>query len=470
MKLTFVVNRWVMISALLYACAFIVPSVCHWFVFIYLIPLYYYALTHTHTSVWGYAVQGFWWGIIFFLLHMHALICMLVQQATLTSAVVVSMMLIGYSAAVSACWFAAAGAVSVYVRSPAGCLSVWVFVTSLFIDFVESLFFKIICLPRGYVFAYPLIPLAQHEALIAHVPYLPTRFLVLSLCASSACLAYALVEKKHKGAAVIGAFLFLVPFWTGLLVKRKKSDLDCRDLFVYLQPPAYNKDMRDVTPLELACSINEQLRRAVRLFPQAQCFLFPESTFPFSLDLYEDIRQLWSENALFNAQEITVVMASHHSYGHDRKNTLFCLNGCRIIQTYDKNTYLPFAEHMPWPWNKSSFFSEFLLKDKKVFHKVDSCGDPIRLTPDFVACPYMCSDLFFNYPRVDDHVQAIVWLVNDSWFTCAYYRHLMLLFAKLQATVYKRPILYIAHEFGVYIDPYAQHWYLPSVMIPKNVN
>lgn len=470
MRLTFVVNRWVIISALLYACAFLMPCVCHWFVFIYLIPLYYYALTHTHTAVWGYAVQGFWWGIIFFLLHMHALICMLVQQATLTSAVVVGIMLIGYSAIVSACWFAVSGTCTKYVRSAAVRLFVWVLVTNLFIEFVESLFFKIICLPRGYVFAYPLVPLAQYDAWIASLYYVPQRFLVFCLCASSACLAYTLVEKKHNGAAVMGACLFLAPFWTGLLVKRKKSDLNCRNLFVYVQPPAYNKDMRDVTPLELACSINEQLRRAVRLFPQAQCFLFPESTFPFPLDLYEDMRQLWSENALFNVQETTVVMASHHSYGNDRKNTLFCLRGCRIIQTYDKNTYLPFAEHMPWPWNKSSFFSEFLLKDKKVFHKVASSGDPIRLTSKFLASPYMCSDLFFNYPRVDDQGHAIVWLVNDSWFTCAYYRHLMFLFAKLQAAVYNRPILYIAHEFGVYIDAYAQHYHLPSVMIPKNVN
>ena len=459
-----------MISALLYACAFIVPSICHWFVFIYLIPLYYYALTHTHTAVWGYAVQGFWWGIIFFLFHMYALIYMLVEQAALSSAVMVSMLLIGYSAVVSACWFAASGVVAACVRSPAGRLSVWVFFTILFIDFVESFFFKIICLPRGYVFAYPLIPLAQHDAWIASLHYFPQRFLVLCLCASSACLAYVLIERKHNRAAVMGAFLFLFPFVSSGFFERKKIALGCQNLFMYIQPPAYNKDMVEVAPLELACKLNEQLSRAVRLFPHARCFLLPESTFPFPLDLYENIRQLWSENALFGAQEITVVMGSHHSYGHERKNTLFSLEGCRIIQTYDKNTYLPFAEHMPWPWNKSSFFSEFLLKNKKVFHKVDSCCKPVKLTSEFVACPYMCSDLFFNYPRIDDQVCPIVWLVNDSWFTCGYYKHLMFLFAKLQATIYNRPILYIAHEFGVYIDPYAQYWYLPSVMIPKNVN
>lgn len=242
--------------------------------------------------------------------------------------------------------------------------------------------------------------------------------------------------------------------------------------YVYAQPPAYHKDMVGVVPLELAQRINEQLCRALRHYPHATCIFFPESTFPFALDELYEARQMWADNALFGARQVTVVIGSHRAYGRDRNNTLYCLKGCRIISSYDKSTCLPFAEYMPWPWNKSSFFSEFLLKNKKIFQSADGVSSsPIvmRLPNQIVASPYICSDLFFNYPRPHDQATTIVWLVNDSWF-CTYYRHLMGLFARLQAHVYKRTIVYIAHEYGICIEPHAPCQTLASVMIPKNIN
>lgn len=258
-------------------------------------------------------------------------------------------------------------------------------------------------------------------------------------------------------------------------MRRQPSACEYEQRCVYAQPPAYHKQMIDVHPLAVACAINEQICRAVRLFPQATCILFPESTFPFALDLRDDARQLWIDNVLWHLPDVTVLIGSHHSCGVDgeeRRNTLFCLRESRICQTYDKETRLPFAEYMPWPWSTSRLFSEFLLKGKKIFHAPDAVArqdHTINLAPGMPVAPYICSDLFFNCPRPDDQADTILWLVNDSWFV-AYWRQLMFLYARLQAQRYGRTILYIAHEFGACICPDASVCYLPSVMIPKAVN
>jgi apolipoprotein N-acyltransferase len=462
------VNPLIALSALLYVGAFILPSLCHWFVFIWLIPLYSYVSLRADQPLHIYILQGFWWGVIFFTIHMYALIDMLIHHTSLIDAIVVSLLLITYCAAISACWFAIA---ALFARGThtVGRLVIWVLVTCAYIEVVQHLLFKIICLPRGYVFAYPLVPLMQHYAWIASLMLVPPVVLIGCICAGAACVAYSCIEKNYRGHALCAAGFFFFPCMIGWCIPVQRSDYVYQDICIWAEPPAYNKNMINVTPLALAQAINEQLCRAVRARKQATCILFPESTFPFPLDRYDDIRDLWVDNALFNLPEMTVVIGSHHSYGHERKNTVFCLKQCRIMKTYDKNTYLPFAEYIPWPWNKSRFFSEFLLKDKRMFRKVTTMSEPIHLTPELTISPYICSDLFFNGPRCDDRASAIVWLVNDSWFT-GYYRHLMFLHAQLQAHLYKRTILYIAHEFGACIAPYTQLYYLTSIMIPKNIN
>ncbi len=468
------VDPLIALSALLYASAFLFPVACHWCVFVWLIPLYGYSITHPNRSARCYAAQGFWWGALFFLLHMHALIYMLVQQAPLTSACVVSMLLILYSCLVSACWFAGAAWCARRMASWHR-LCIWVLATNLYIYLVDTLFFRCICLPRGYVFAYPLLPLAQGDCWSWALGHVPHALLVLCLCVGSACLAQGLWRSQQRMWCLMTAAIFFAPFCVGFFVRRQPSACAYEQRCVYAQPPAYHKQMIDVQPLAVACAINEQICRAVRLFPQASCILFPESTFPFALDLRDDVRQLWIDNVLWHVPDVTVVIGSHHSCGvsgEERMNTLFCLRDRHIGQTYDKKTRLPFAEYMPWPWSASRLFSEFLLKNKKIFHApdaVDRQDHTIYLALEMPVAPYICSDLFFNCPRPDDQADTILWLVNDSWFV-AYWRQLMFLYARLQAQRYGRTILYIAHEFGACIRPNVPVCYLPSVMIPKAVN
>jgi len=465
------VNPLIAFSALLYAGAFIVPVWCHWLVFLWLLPLFGYVCWYKEQPLHLYMLQGFWWGTIFFTLHMYALIDMLAHYACLVDAVLISFLLIGYCATISACWFVCAALLtsgsSYRIR-----LVGWSCVTIIYIEFVQQLLFKIICLPRGYVFAYPLVPLACCPAWLAGLIFLPQAVLVACLCVIAACLTYGIIETEYRYQAVLTAVLFFSPFLVGWCLPSRNSDRSYQATCIWVQPPSYNKDMVNVTPLAVAQAINEQLYRAVHLNRQAVCILFPESTFPFPLDLCDDVRDLWFENALFNLPEVTIIMGGHHSYdsaGRERKNTLFCLKQCRIMQTYDKNTYLPFAEYLPWPWKNSRFFSEFLLKNKKVFHQIDSQAIMLDIGSGIRMSPYICSDLFFNYPRKDDVAPTIVWLVNDSWF-CHYFRMLMFLHAQLQAHAYKRTIVYIAHTVGSCIEPYTKPYYLTAAMIPKNLN
>src|SRR5207244_8743427 len=101
-----------------------------------------------------------------------------------------------------------------------------------------------------------------------------------SLTAIDVCITYMLLQKRCLWLFVVLALL-CIPYIWGFFVQKKVNTIADHGTFVYAQPPAYNKDMVAVDPLELAHAITEQLRHALRKFPQAHVIFFPESTFPF---------------------------------------------------------------------------------------------------------------------------------------------------------------------------------------------
>ncbi len=459
------------LSAVIYAFACRAPAYCDWCVFIFLVPLYWYGATHQKGSVLLYALQGFWWGVIFFTLHMQAIAFMLMQHVSTVQACVAMALIISYCAVITTCWFTLSAWLSHRCGSLAMCLGTWAVTTVCYLEFVERCLFRIFFLPRGYVFSYPLVPLAQHATWLTSVSLLPPWILIMSICFSSSALVYFLRTKKMViGGMVI---ILLTPFWIGWLYQGDLKTYPYGDFFVYAQPPAC--DENNMTPLDKAQQINAQLLRALEQWPQAMCICFPESTYPFALDEHHDMRTLWATHALsYGAPELIVITGGHRSHenGKKRTNALFCLHECRIIHFYDKSLYFPFCEYTPWPWNKSRFLSEFLLKNNLEFHQVDFSHTDhlftsIILAPDIVVSPYICSDLFFGYARENEGKNPILWLVNDSLFKMAYFRYLMLLYAKLQACIYQRAIFYIGHSYGVWISHEGAHHFLPSSMIPN---
>lgn len=449
----------VVIAACAYAMAFVLPAWCNWLVGICWVPLYWHALTYRQSSWLCAMVQGVWWGIVFFGVHMAAIWPVIRAQASLQHTSMSWLLLVGYCASISGCWFAGAAFLGARVRSNAAVLSVWVLLTWCYIYTVDNFIFKIIALPRGYVFAYPLVPLAEHASWLIILDYVPPSIAVLMLLAGSALLTYALYTATWR--SIFFTCICYAPYVVGLLWPHEVALFPYSNDIIYMPPPVYSDED---SPLDVAQALNKSMREALRVCPQVFCICFPESSYPFSLDQHHDIRLLWEQNALAYAQQTTkIVMGSHRLHNGNHVNSIICLQQCRIIQSYDKSTRVPFAEYVPWPWNKIRWLSELLLKNKIRFHQTNNAAYPLQLTPTLAVSPYLCSDLFFGRLRQDDGGYPILWLVNDSIFTMPYFRHLMVLYARLQARIYERPILYCAHTCGIWITPQGTFCNLPTV-------
>lgn len=465
-------NLLILTSSLLYAGAFIASDLCYWFVFIFLIPLYWWAATNSNLPLWVFGVQGFVWGAVFFSIHMYALLCMFIEQTTLFEALVVWALFVVYCSSVAACWFVVAAFIGKRTRSIGTLLSVWVIATGCYIEYIDRFLFRCISLPRGYGLAYPLVPLAQCPALLMCLQWLPPLVLIFCISSSASVFVYSLIAKHRYSGLFCG--VLLLPCLGGLLCSSQKAFFPYEHSFIHLQSPVY-KNKHTVTELDVAQAINQQIHSALQEFPEATCLFFPESTYPFALDLDQDMYQLWKDNALIYSEKANIIIGAHHSCKDNlgnkaRKNSIFYFDSCRIIPVYDKQTYVPFAEFVPWPWNKSCFLRNFLLKNKKGFHQENSVSKSLLLCPELTVSCYICSDLFFNTPRVHEGNSPILWLVHDTWSDSVYYRKLMVLYAQLISNLYNRNILYIGDKYGVWLTPFLQRCYLSSIMFPKNVN
>lgn len=207
----------------------------------------------------------------------------------------------------------------------------------------------------------------------------------------------------------------------------------------------YNCDSQEISE-----EILKALKKIIHEKPEVKVIIMPESTFPFSLNLYPLTIYNWSKNALESRE---LVIGTHRK---DLTNNrlycnLACVNNSVISYSYDKQKLLFFAEAVPPIWNICKKFEKFFLEDSTSLTPGEKPkNNNLRLfNMDFT--PVICSELFLgNRPETPNNL--VLAIVNDAWYQNSSFPELLVKTAQLKATLWRVDIVYVSHFYSLYIS------------------
>jgi len=438
----------VALSAFLGASAFLEPAYCGWFVFIFLIPVFYLV---ANKQICYTFCEGLLWGIIFFSLHMYGLLCVILERAQGQGGLFAFSALVLYCSVYAGVWFWLASLCATLFYKGTYRLLPWIAMTFVFFFVVNHSIFFIFGCVEGYPLALPLLPLACYPQWLRLMPTVGTTILFLILLFFTYFFSLFLVE--YKLYFLIGAAFCFLPFSIGWLLPKSNVMIpEYVHQIAAISPPHCDKN-----PLDAAQEITYHLIDCCELNPEATIFIMPESTFPFPLNEYLYVLKMWSQNVLFD--EKILVLGAHRCENNKYYNTLYCIKEGRITQLYDKTHVIPFTESLPPFFKNHSFFKNLFLNHKKEFTRSKKQRTILSITKDLKVVPYICSELFFSSQKEAD--ASILCIINDSWFSAVYMRHLLFLAACYKALEWQQPILYVSYYYAHYLEPNGQLHVIP---------
>jgi len=204
-----------------------------------------------------------------------------------------------------------------------------------------------------------------------------------------------------------------------------------QDEVVYLQP-SWN-DL-NLTPAQKFYEISRKLDRIAENCSKVQYVVMPESSFGYDLMEWSDKIVAWT--SLFSPT-VSILVGAHRKQGSCTYNSLCHIQDGKIIEWYDKQHLVFFAERQPklfknWPILSDLFISyEFSYPEQDQSH-LDFAG----------LQPAICSEIFCGM-RKFKHGSPIIFVCHDAWFDCAYAHQLGRNAVQLCAMRYGVPIIYV---------------------------
>ena len=178
----------------------------------------------------------------------------------------------------------------------------------------------------------------------------------------------------------------------------------------------------------------------------------PESMLLFPLNQYTELVETLSPTK--NSKQ-TFIVGALRRQGKAFEQVAYCLRKGLIIKTYVKKNLVPFAEQIPPAWQMLQGLRQRLMPgfaecistkhmfDDDCFYLAGCCVRPVLCWEFFEQPVYALSD-----PSID----AIIALVNDSWYS-SLFRQWLFLLAMLKSHICGRLVVYIGH-YGCYtIEP-----------------
>ncbi|MFI5332931.1 MAG: hypothetical protein ACHQVS_02395 [Candidatus Babeliales bacterium] len=434
----------VTLSAVLLTIPLYFPHSLCWLVFIAYVPLFYAALMHRLTF-W----HGFWWGLLCWSGQLYALFWMVYEHGYGAFRMLVPLMLVIYCALYSAVVFYGAAHLSRGKSREVGA-GIWVFCVCFYYLSMRYASLWIIGLSTGYPLALPVLVLAEYPHCLGALPYLTSAGLLVCLLVSAMGVAYYCLSKQQM--ALVLSVAGLLPFGIGWVVPSTHIPEPplVRICATVIPPVPYGA----MHPRDRAQDINACIMQVCADKPETQIIILPESSYPFELNTHENVIDLWSINALDKGQQL--VLGSYYKEKGNLYNGIYGIKECRVIFNYVKNCRMPFTEYVPFPWSLLTCTRTLFLKNKCGFSAKES-PYVIPLTPDFLVCPALCSEFFFDaYAR--NLPYPVLALVNDSWFSCTYIKRLMYLFARYTACEQSQDVIYSSYTYGAYIDKLGNEW------------
>lgn len=420
-----------------------------WLGFIFLIPIIVHIAHGGKLSL----LTGFVWGGVFFSLHFIALAEVLLFKGHGSLRILGYVFLVLYMSCYGALWHGIYGYIlnkfniqNTRVRTA---LFVLIGCGYFYCIFYESFF--IFSVRSGYCFGLPLVSLCRYQSLL--VMYLCGYYMIattLMLCANG--FLGILWHQKQYGAvlAVLVSIIIMVALPFGL----KGPDVEKMNAIGFCAPSKKQTMWRSVhkTVKKLSCLFERH--------PHLETVVMPESSFEWIIEEHPECIECITQNCLQSSRQL--VFGSFRKTAYGVGNNILFAKQEGISDYYDKKTPMVFTEVIPWPWKKIGWIYELFLSGKKeLCTSTSTIHSPTnvrayKLTNQLNVEPFICSDLFFNTQQRGMLTTPVLFIVNDSWFACTYYRRLMFCYSQMISYSWNRDVLYVCYDGAYWISRGSQ--------------
>ncbi len=394
-----------LLSGIMFTLALHWPAYHYWMIFFFLMPIFYCR------KYIGF-FEGLLWGFIV-VLPQGIAFCGALKSMMNSSilAIIFSGFAMALYAFYAGCSFACASLLVNICPEPLWRIACWIFVLSLFIFFIDEYLFFWFSQPCGYGLVHPLLALVDTPILYA-LKFLPKHVMVALLVGLQALIVYLVFYKKLRtgGVSIIATLVGICWFGAAAVFSDHAHAKIC-----WLQAPTNKSSIFDC-----AQEISELLQKAQLQFPDGALFAMPEGAFPFPLNEVPFVARWWLQS-----KKYTLLIGAHRQEGSRLFNSVYQLNGGRIVAWYDKRCLVPCAEYCPLliqcvPWCQKKC-GNFMAGVRTTMFRI---GDEL-----FEPC--ICAELFFNANPKGS--KALLFFMNDQWFNVGYFKELLYRFIKFKA-------------------------------------
>lgn len=418
----------VVISAMIYAGAFLYPSCVELGIFVYLLPI----LVSDRDNSYGFKA-GYTWGIICFGLHLIWFATLAYANGKGNARILVYVAMVAYFSLYSGFWLwfkqlLVNRWVNQLSTKKGKCVALcctWVISTVIFLYLTSYCSLAIFDCFDGYPFINPLLPIVSYHTYLGPIFTFNPVFLwiLIVLCNFSITIIY----NKSTNASLI--FVIIIITCQSLFLHISKNNFVKNNDIFYLQPTWNNQDFNQA---QLFYEIGRQLDTIAQHNPTTRYIVMPESAFPYNFMAWQDKIDVWT--ALFD--HVTIFFGGHrHDDNGKVFNSLYQICGGKIVAWYDKSHLVPFVERMP-----RLHAGITLLKDYSCLFSYP-IHDQLDVTmAEFQPC--ICSELFCEKKRPVKN-RSVLFICNDSWLPLHYARDLAKRCAKLYSLRYQVPVLFV---------------------------
>lgn len=400
----------------MYAASFLFES-CWPCAFFSFIPLF----SQSFPSYYKAAFAGFLWGVIAYGSTLSALLEVIVRLGQKPLSYLYALGFLGYFVFFSMMWCIA---VLFFKRCTKQGAWGWFVGTILYFSWMQHGFFYFLVRRwYGYGLACPLLPLIKVPVFLGLLPKVTYVGLLGGLFLFQAGIAQRNLQWVFVGA---------LPFFLGLFCfPGNKGQEKLPEKVVMLA-----QSFHQTTPYERAQEVGEVLRNAEGAFPAAVVFILPESTFPFPLNKYAYVYEMWSKAA----SKKYVIVGSHfveqEEEGKERLyNSVYVLYNGQVLYRYDKKKLLPFFEEHWLGCVRNSPF----LENKCAFVPASSFQQGGCFIPPLGNCAFcVCSELLWDMPLK----KQVIAVVHDGYYRFTYFSGLFKAFAYFQALEKQSDLFY----------------------------
>ena len=441
-----------LLSACIYAFAFLSSTYFWWLIFFFPIPLFYCALHKKLTFR-----DGYFWGLISFGLHLsgplYGIFYMTHTYPIYT--IILVLLFILYESLYAGLWFwLTVTIINWYACTKTMQLMIWILTTLGYFYWINHYCLFIFGRCEGYFFMHPLLPLAVYPPLLFLLPIVGKTVLLLFLLMVPGAITIWIQKKTTIRFLII--IITLSPWIIGVLKTDQKKSVPHWLSHVTPAPLTFAPSADINHTAYIVC---KELKQLINRHKKTSLIIFPESAF-YETD-FSHITQLASCLDKKNlGKSVDIILGAFLKKNGNCYNTLYLIKNGKIQHYFNKRHTVILTQRLP-------FWLNFPIIHRMFFDEmppISACNNPrekLIVFDNVELVPYICSDLFFNeYPDDNYPHIPILAITNDRWTYKSYIAQLMRLSAAFKAIEWQRDILYISYLYATFFDKYGNYFVL----------